>query len=177
MTATTAVKPNIARPPITREAAKACGWDFSSTAQRRRQRVQAHYRRCRNVDRDRAIIRDRMGGATFRELAVKHRLSVGGAHYIVKRTEPICSATGPLPLRTGARYRFAGPPRRKVRPRSVYPRTVTKEVKLSHPFDSLLEPCGGDFRLTARCRPPPKPWEVRWRIIEKNGQSYYAPPA
>ena len=123
--------------------------DFSSAAQRRRRLVGAHYQRIRNADRDRSILAERRGGATFRELAKGHGLSVGRVHGIVKEAHPVTAAGGrTLPARTDPRYRFTGRPRRTRRPCSLNPRTDSEGVDISHPKDSLLDARPGDYPLT-----------------------------
>lgn len=72
--------------------------------------MQAHYRRVRNVDRDRAIIRDRQGGMTYRAIANRHGLSLGGVFHVIERARPVQSADGWSVVRTGPRYRFTGRP-------------------------------------------------------------------
>lgn len=101
--------------------------------------MRAHYERIDNLPRDRGIVRDRLRGATFRELANRHGVSVGRAHAIVHEARPVTGAGGRLLLlRTGARHRFTGRPIRTRRPCSVGRRTTSRGVGITHPVGSLL---------------------------------------
>ena len=98
MTATTAVKPNIARPPITREAAKACGWDFSEPTQRRRGAVSGFRRRKRVLVRDRQIHDLSARGRSQRSIAGKIGKSRSCVQYVLRRDERVVAAHGRILL-------------------------------------------------------------------------------
>ena len=59
-------------------------FDHSPAAQRFRQRLQAHSRRCKNADRDRAILQDRIDGLSLRAIAKRHGLSLGGVQHVLQ---------------------------------------------------------------------------------------------